>query len=94
MASVIMAYMTHGGGSRLCSSYLYPRPGAIFRSKGNSDKEQCQVEFTGYRLLWNANGDRLGRTSANLEVLDDYERTCKGGLKSLVVSPFQTTKEI
>lgn len=74
MASVIMAYMSHGGGSRLCSSYLYSRPGAIFRSKGNSDKEQCQVEFTGYRLLSNGNGDRLGRTSANLEVLDDYEK--------------------
>lgn len=93
MASVIMAYMSHGGGSRLCISYLYSRPGAIFRSKGNSDKEQCQVEFTGYRLLSNANGDGLGRTSANLEVLHDYKRKCKVGSTSLVVSPFWRIKE-
>lgn len=74
MASVIMAYMSHGGGSRLCSSYLYSSPGAIFRSKGNSDKEQCQVESTGHSLLsYNSNADRLQRPSATLKVLDGYE---------------------
>lgn len=78
MASVIMACMSHGGGSRLCSSYLYSSPGEIFRSKGNTDKEQCQVEFTGHSLLsYNSNTGKLRSPTATLEVLHGYEGSAR-----------------